>query len=151
MSGIEVPKCINVTKFHVEISDEKGTKCSTKYVSTGEVVLGKYGLLSKYNETYIFKESELGNCTSTSFDFTKKLGVMIEAKKVKWPFINFGVCEDMVSRGLMKIFMDDGSTFVSADHYWKYETNLHNFKFTISLGGSYYRKMSVRKLFDRKF
>ena len=142
MSRIEVPKCINETKFHVEISDEKGTTCSTKYVSTGEIVQGNQ------NETYIFKERELENCTSTSFD-TKKLEVMIEAKKVKWPFTNFKLCEDMVSRGLMKIFMDDGSTYLSADHFWKYENNIHNFKFTISLGGNMYGRK--RKLFDRKF
>ena len=143
MSRIEIPKCINETKFHVEISDEKGTTCSTKYVSTGETLQGW-----NQNETYIFQESELENCTSTFFD-TKKLGVMIEAKKVKWPFTSFGLCEHMVSRGLMKIFMDDGSTYISADHFWKYETNLHNFKFTISLGGNMYGRK--RKLLDRKF
>ena len=143
MSRIEVPKCIDKTKFHVEISDEKGTKCSTKYVSTGETLPGW-----NQNETYIFQERELENCTSTFFD-TKKLGVMIEAKKTKWPFTKFGLCADMVSRGLMKIFMDDGSTYISADHFWKYETNLHNFKFTISLGGNMYGRK--RKLLDRKF
>ena len=60
MSRIEVPKCINKTKFHVEISDEKGTKCSTKYVSSGENAPGW-----NQNETYIFKEREIENCTST--------------------------------------------------------------------------------------
>ena len=149
MSRIEVPKCINETKFHVEISDEKGTNCSTKYVSTGEILPG--WLPYQGNKTYIFKEWELENCTSTFFD-TKKLGVMIEAKKTKWPFTNFQLCENMVSRGLMKIFMDDGSTYISADHFWKYETNLHNFKFTISLGGQMVdRKLLDSKLFVRTF
>ena len=147
MSRIEVPRCINETKFHVEIWDEKGTKCSTEYVSTGEIVQGNH------IETYIFKERELKNCAYTSFD-TKKLEVMIETVKFKvgeWPFSNFKLCEDMVSRGLMKIFMDDGSTNLSADHFWIYETNTFNFKFTISLDGKFDRKKFDREIFGRNF
>ena len=81
---------------------------------------------------------------------------MIETKKVfpkPWagPFPNFKLCEDMVSRGLMKIFMDDGSTYLSADHFWIYETKIFNFKFIISLDGKFDRNKFGREIFDRKF
>ena len=129
--------------------DENGTKCSTKYVSTGGI--GNWN----QNETYILKESVLAKCAYTSFD-TKKLSVMIEIKKVPfpshWPFPDFELCEAMVSRGLMKIFMDDGSTYISANHFWKHEIHLHHFKFTISLDGEMVdRKKFDRKNFNRKF
>ena len=146
MSRIEVPKCINETKFHVEIREEN-QGCSTKYASTGEIV--QQGDLYKPNITYIFKEMELNNCAYTSFN-TKKLEVIFEAKKVEQPFTDFRLCEDMLSRGLMKVFMDDGSIYLSADHFWKYETTNHNFMFDISLDGKSDRNFFDRKLFDRK-
>ena len=112
VNRIEVPKCINQTKFQVEIRDEKETEtsCFTKYVSSGNVNINPIdGNVNLSNETYIFKDSDLGNCTTTKFD-TLKLRVWMKTMS----YNDFTLCINKIGIGLVKIFMDEGSTYVSS-------------------------------------
>ena len=127
MNRIEVPKCINQTKFRVKIRDKKETECLTNYVSPGNVNINP--IENHSNETYIFKDSDLGNCATTKFD-TLKLKVWMETIS-HFYFFSF-LCPKKILLGLVKIFTDEGSTYVSSpppDFYYTY-----NFiSFTVTL------------------
>ena len=126
VNRIEVPKCINQTKFLVKIRDKKETECLTNYVSSGNVNINPIdGNINLSNETYIFKVSDLGNCATTTFD-TLKLKVWMETIS----YYNFFLCPNKILLGLVKIFTDEGSTYVSS-HPLDYDANFVSFTVTL--------------------
>ena len=89
MKKIEVPKCIQNERFNIVVTDpNKKTRCSTEFVSTGNVdINGK--------EIYVFIGNQLSDCAQTRFD-ASKLTVKIwplSGEHPGWDICHIGIKE----------------------------------------------------------